>query len=364
MNTELEPHYSAASPDAREIIRATLVKHDADLYGLGTPSYARFSLARVLRAQANRQPLDARDKPVLEGAASFLAQQYDPYRAWVPFAAIETRAMTSIPGAKGGFLVGENTLEPVDVLRPWSVVASAGVQLLPGLRDGVLLPRVTASTTATWVGELSTPAGETPPSLGNVSITPKTAIAFVKFSAQLLRQGEAAEPFLRAQLLAAVGEVFDQAFFAGTGGVQPLGLLNTSGFGVQSGTSLAHAGILAMRKKVLAAGAREAALQWVGHQDVQELLGARERATGGGRFLWDDDGVLGKPAHATKTAAANTLVAGDFSQAVAGIFGPGIRLDVDPSQDFNSAGLVARVMLMCDVAFPQPAAFAVATGIT
>jgi hypothetical protein len=47
------------------------------------------------------------------------------------------------------------------------------------------------------------------------------------------------------------------------------------------------------------------------------------------------------------------LVVGDFSTSVIGVFGPGMRIDIDPSQDFNSAGLVARVMLMCDVAFPQ-----------
>ena len=55
---------------------------------------------------------------------------------------------------------------------------------------------------------------------------------------------------------------------------------------------------------------------------------------------------------------------GDFSQVAVGLFGSGIRIDVDPSTDFNVGGLVARVLLFCDVGFPNPAAFTVATSIT
>ena len=91
--------------------------------------------------------------------------------------------------------------------------------------------------------------------------------------------------------------------------------------------------------------------------DDSGSLGGRQRFTGSDATLWDSDNgtILGLPAHATKNASG--LVVGDFSTSVIGVFGPGMRIDIDPSQDFNSAGLVARVMLMCDVAFPQPAAF-------
>jgi len=140
--------------------------------------------------------------------------------------------------------------------------------------------------------------------------------------------------------------------------------LNHAGIGTQSGSSLAHAGLLAMRKAPLTAGAREAMLQWVGTPTIQETLGGRQRFTGSDATLWDSDNgtILGLPAHATKNASG--LVVGDFSTSVIGVFGPGMRIDIDPSQDFNSAGLVARVMLMCDVAFPQPAAFCVASTVT
>ncbi len=72
-------------------------------------------------------------------------------------------------------------------------------------------------------------------------------------------------------MLSAVGELLDIAFLNGAGGSQPLGLLNTPGINTQSGTSLAHAGLLAMKQKALTAGGREDALAWVGAPAIQEL---------------------------------------------------------------------------------------------
>jgi HK97 family phage major capsid protein len=357
----LEVHQRTA-PHVRDKIAAELAR-----YYSGVASDNSFSLTQLMCAQAGGHlaQLSKANQAVCESAAMLANQNFNLQRAWVPLRAIDVRALATIPGSKGGYLAGPDTLEAVDVLRPWSVVASAGVQLFTGLVGNVVLPRTATAVTAGWYGpEGSAAPSETPPTLGEVSMMPRTAVGFVKFSIQLLRQGVAVESYLRMQLLRAVGELLDIAFFAGAGGVQPPGLLNTTGIGTQSGTSLAHAGLLTMRQKVLTAGGREAALQWVGAPAVQELIGARERATGGGRFLWDSDGILGKPANATKNAPANALTVGDFGQAAVGIFGPGIRIDVDPSQDFNTAGLVARVLLLCDVAFPQPAAFTVATSIT
>lgn len=363
MNNELLPDRHIPE-QTRSKIAVQLARYYSELSGLSVTEErgADFSISRMLLSHATGTPLQGREREVCGAAATVMAQQFDPFRNWVPLQALRT--LGADLGPKGGYLTGVDTVDPVDVLRPWSVVASAGAVMMNGLANDVLIPRVTSATTATWVGEPSAAPSESPTTLGNASMSPKTAIAFIKISMQLLKQGQAVEQLLRAQLLGAVGELLDASYFAGAGGVAPLGLLNHSGIGTQAGASLAHAGILAMRRQVLAAGGRQAALQWVGAPAVQETLGARERSTGGGRFLWDDNGILGAGAHATKNAPASTLVCGDFSTSNVGVWGPGIRLDIDPSQDFNSAGLVARVMLMCDVSFPRPDAFCVATSVT
>lgn len=364
MHAALQPDY-AVPHDARATIAAELARYYGELAGTAARSTEEFSLARLLLGQTRRDGPQNREAEVCKAAATSFAKEYDSCRVWVPLRAIFTqRTMSTQPGSKGGYLVGVNTMQPVDVLRPWSVAAASGAQVMFGLRDNVDIPSTATAVTAGWISEGGQPAVETPPTIGGVSMSPKTAIGLVKFSLQLLRQAEAVEEYTRAMLLAAVGELLDQVFFAGAGGDHPLGLLGTPGIGTQSGASLAHAGVLAMRKTVLNAGAREERLQWVGTPAVQELLGAREAVTDTARFLWDTDGILGLTARATKNAPASALVCGDFSQAVIGVFGPGLEISVDPSQDFERAGLVARVMLMADVAFPRPEAFCVATAIS
>ncbi len=362
MNSDLEPDFPAR-PDARASVARALAQHYTELAGLDAPDAPAFSLARMFNSAALRRAQTGREREITGAAATLAGQEYEPNRLWVPLAALG-RSMGAFPGSKGGYSVGADVLTAADVLRPWSVTAQAGMQILSGLSGNVSVPRVTTSTTATWLAEGEAPADETPPVLGEVSMTPRTAIATIKFSAQLLRQSEHAEQLIRDQLLRAAGALLDAAVLNGAGGAEPLGLRLTPGIGTGSGANLAHAGVVAQRAQLIAAGAREDRITWIATGAVQALLAVREFAAGSGRMLWDDNGILGRPAYATPLAPAATLVAGDFSTGLLGIFGPGLRIDIDPSQLFGSAGLVARVLLFADVAYPQPSAFSVATSVT
>jgi len=327
----------------------------------------KFSLVRLFGLMMANRHIDGVEGDIVAATALLAGESHVNHnRVWVPWGAL-TRALSTVPGPKGGYLVGVDTTSPIDTLRPWSVVNSAGASTLNNLKNNVAIPRDTAAPSITWIGHNNPGPSESPPSLGEASLDMRTGLSLTQFSLQLLQQGAGVEPYLQRRLTRAAGEGLDVACLAGPGGLSPLGLLNTAGIGTQSGTSLAHAGLLAMRKAVLLAGGRADALAWVGTPAVQELLGARVRetgATGGGRFLWDDNGILGEPAFVTKNAPASALIVGDWSQMVIGLYGPGVRIEIDPSQNFNAAGLVARVLIMCDVVFPQPAAFAVATSVT
>ena len=252
-----------------------------------------------------------------------------------------------------------------DVLRPWSVVASAGVTVLEGLTGNLTLPQVAtgAAAVGAWVSAEGVVAPHTQPVLGEVAMTPKHATAFTRFSRQLLLQSEQTEAFIRAQLLEAVGGLLDQAVISGSGANgQPLGLANTAGIGTQSGTSLSHAGTRTMRRQILAAGGRESNLAWIGAPDVQDVLSGRERSTGSG-FIWDG-GILTRPAFASSYVAAGTLACGDWARAVVGLWGPGFVVEVNPYENFQAGKLSARLLLECDVMFSPLGAFSVSTSIT
>lgn len=354
----------------KDPVRASLARTLADYYhelsGFDGKPPPRFSLARAVREAGTQLGLsDGYEHEVCSAAVLLSGTRdfVDGHRLNIPLSALRT--LTTQPGSQGGYLVGTQTASPIDVLRPYSVIAEAGINMIEGLVNNVAIPRVANAAPGGWIGEGGS-LPEAQPTLGQASLTPRTGGAIVYFSHQLLKQGEAGEALLRQQLLATVGTLLDKAFFVGVGGIEPIGLLSTPGVQSVSGTGLAHAGLLDMREAVLAAGGREDRLRWVAAPAVQKLLGARERSSGGGRYLWDDGFVLGRPAHATATAPASTLVVGDFTQAYLGIWGPApsIRVEVNPYQDFNAAGMAARVLLIGDFVFPQPTAFAVAKAIT
>lgn len=333
------------------------------------PAAPRFSLASVLSQMQHERGLSGGyERELCQATALAAGESFDQHRVLIPFGALATRRDLTVGagGASGGYLVGTSTADPADVLRPFSTVAQAGATIVSGLRDNLVIPRVTSESTASWIDSENTQYPDAQPSVGVATLSPKHAAAIVYFSRQWrVQSAEAGELLLRQQLLGAVAALLDQALLAGAGSAgAPLGLVGTSGVNTATGTSLALAGLLEMREEILAAGGNEANLRWISTPAVQRVLAARERNSGGGRNLWDDDGILGRPAFATKRAPTGVLVAGDFEKAIVAIWGSAVRVEVNPYQAFQSGGMAARVVLTCDVAFPQASAFAVASSVT
>lgn len=275
------------------------------------------------------------------------------------------RDLSTSSGPRGGYLKGTEALAVADLVRDGHFLGEVGAQYVSGLTSDVTIPAVREGITGEWLnlqnGVQMTPSD---PTLGQVSMVPHTAAGYTRYSRQLSLQHAALESTLSMLLREAVTGLLEQAVLTGPGGVAPLGIVNTAGVGTQAGAALAFAGLRAMRKKVLLAGAAERKLHWIGDPATQETLGGRVRiASTDSRTLWDDDGILGKPATATAYAAAGTLVVGDWSRCLIGIWGDSVELEMDPYADFARALEGARLIMNCDVAFPQPSAFAVSTGV-
>lgn len=332
------------------------------------PVLPRFSVSHVLRQlEGPRGVFEGYEQEVCSAAALIAGRSYEMHRVFVPFAALAERDLSASVGGFGGYLAGTSVMRARDVLRPFSVVAEAGVTLLEGLKDSLTMAQVQAGAAAagTWLATETAQSPSTQPALGDVVMAPKAASSYIRYSRQLTLQAEQTEPFIRTQLLEAVGGLLDQVVIAGTGANgQPLGLINTSGAGAQAGTALSYAGMRTMRKQIMLAGGVEKRLSWLGAPDVQDVLGGRERAAGSGRFLWDDDGVMGRPAYASSYVAAGTLACGDWSRAVVGLWGPGFVVEVNPFEQFQAGKLSARIILECDVMFSPSNAFSVATNVT
>jgi len=358
-------HQRTIPESTRANIALTLAQHYAELAGNEPRESRRFNAGRALLAQASERGLqDDYEKEICSAAAMISGRRHDPHRVLYPFSAF-ARDLTVASSAAGGYLVGGDKRPPIDVMRSWSATARAGVTLVSGLIGNPSIPQVSAAAAASWGATEAASITHDQPDLGESVMTPKRAAGVTRFSRQLMKQASALDAFIEAQLLEAVGALLDQAILAGTGvDGQPLGIINTSGVGTQSGAALSHAGTRAMRKQVLDAGGLEERIAWVGATDVQETLGGRERFSGGGRAIWDDNGMLGRPAHATGYAPAGALIGGDWSRCMVGLWGPGFIVETNPYENFQSGQLSARIILECDVVLTPRAAFTVATSVS
>lgn len=322
-----------------------------------------FSFARAVIGLADGH-LDGLERETFQESAKRAGMPFDPQRVFVPWSLMTRDLNTAGPGA-GGYLVGTSTGEALDVLRPWSVTARAGIDSVENLRDNATLPRTASKVTGYWLSTETGQVTESQPALGSIALTPKSAGAFMEFSRNLSMQA-AAEAYCRRELLRTLGTVVDAAVIGGSGASgQPTGLLNTPGLGTQSGTSLAQAGVTHMKALVAAANAPDEGISFLGTPAVRELLETRERATGLG-FIWDNDLVASRPARVSTDVPAATLICGAWSEVLLALWGGGFVFEVNPYDPtgFKAGIIQARVLVSVDVAVKHADAFAVSSSIT
>ena len=99
---------------------------------------------------------------------------------------------------------------------------------------------------------------------------------------------------------------------------------------------------------------------------MRALLEGRERVTGSGRFVWEHDEVADRRAYVTTDMPAATMLCGDFSLVVLGIWGQGFQLEVNPYDPtgFKAGTIQGRMIVSCDVACLHPSSFIKSESIT
>ncbi|MFO0243997.1 MAG: phage major capsid protein [Betaproteobacteria bacterium] len=318
-----------------------------------------FSLARTFAGLADGK-LHGADEHALREFSEAGGRAFDLSRVVLPWDVLVQRDLSVATPAN---LVSTNVLTAADMLRPWSVTAQAGIQVLEGLRADTVVPVTTASAIVAWSANEASAVAPSTPTMRQVLLRPKIAIGVVAVSRQLLLQSNA-EEFLRTELLRTAGSIVDAAVLNGSGASgQPTGVLNHS-ISTQAGAALAWSGVTSMKSVAAGKGAQDMA--WVAPPAVRQILEARERAAGSG-FIWAADMVAGRPAYATTDMPASTLLVGPWDRVTLGLWGPGIELMLNPydSTGFRTGTVQARVLLACDVGMAcDPLAFVRATSVS
>lgn len=330
--------------------------------GNAKPLGGQFSFARMVQSMAHGG-LSGFEAETLQEVAHRTGQQFDRMKPFVPFELLARDLSASVASA-GGYLVDSTTMAAADILRAYSVVGGLGVTVTAGLAANAEMPRTSTKATPYWVQDGGNVTPSTP-ALSMVANTPKTAGAFLEFSRNFSMQPQA-ESFVRRELLGTVGEAVDMAVLAGTGtNGQPLGIVNVPGINTQSGSSLAHTGVVKMKQTVASANAPDSGIAFIGTPAVRELLEGRDRATGLG-FIWDNDRVASRPAAVSTNVPASTLIAAYWPAIHVLMWGAGFQFEVNPFDPtgFKTGKMQARVLISCDVAATYPSTICVASSVS
>lgn len=323
------------------------------------------TISRYVGAVARRPrspDITGADAEIAAAWALECGAEYDPRVMRCPWRVM--RALAA--GTSGGYLVsGEAT--PVATLRPYSVTARAGVQIVDGLRAGQTIAALEAPIELSWIdGDATAEPTDTTPTFAPVSSLPKLASGLVRFSRKLKLQTNI-EQFLALEFLAAAGRAIDRALLAGSGiSGEPFGILNTDGVASQSGTTFDRDDAIDMRDAIASASANDEAISFIGAPGVRTTLSKREVVADTGRYVWDFDRMADRAARVTPDMPTGTLIAGDWSTAVVALWGSGIAIDFTEMRPdaFARGGVVGRVLVDVDVVLPRRAAFVISPAVS
>jgi HK97 family phage major capsid protein len=356
--------------------------------GLTKREIKRYSLFRAIRALANPGDKRAREEAAFEFECSQAQLKVDgrdtaqgiliPHDVLVSrrLAAKGQRDLVVGTASAGGNLVGTD-IQPgsfIEVLRASNPVL-ADATILTGLNGNIAIPRHSAATTAYWVAESGAPT-EGAPTFDQVTMSPKTAGAYLDISRKLLLQSSIdMEDFAFMDLAVQLGLEMGDVAIEGGGSNEPTGIIGTAGIGnVAGGTNglaptWAH--ICNIKKEVAKDNALMGRPKWYLNSDTVAKLEQTERASSTGYFILDQDRgnrtmagfgytetnlVPNDLTKGTSSGVCSAIVFGNMADLLIGMWG-GLDIIVDQSTGSTTGTLRIVTFQSCDVAVRHAQSF-------
>ena len=354
----------------QKIDRKQHIASEISTVGMNEEEVREYSLIRMIRAMLkhgdNWRQAAGFEAELSDEVAKRMGK--DPRGAFIPRDVMcQKEVVRELTATSGAPLIGTDHLGGsfIELLRNRAVVFNLGARILSGLVGDVEIPKQSGAATAYWVGDSSdiTPSDQ---AFGTVSLTPKTVGAATLFSRKLLLQSDpSVEALVLDDLARVLALAIDQAALNGDGASNnPTGILNTSGIGAVTGTSLGWNGIVELETDVSEANADIGTMFYVMRAAMRGLLKTREKASNTAKFLMDDNGTVnGYPSAITNQMPSATILFGAFNQLLIGMWGA-LDVLVDKYTSAADGGTYIWVYQDVDVAVRHAAAFSAATSIT
>lgn len=178
-----------------------------------------FSFAKAALA------ISQRDQSLAPMEWSMMREAYAKYES----SNDKKRVMSTDLDSHGGFIVpNEYIADLVEMIYAREVVTKLGATSITGLTGGpVQIPGQITSTTAAYVAE-NAQINPSDALLGQLELRPREVAAMVQLSNRLLRMSSpAAETLVRNDMARQIALRVDLSALRGTGGTQPVGIVNT-----------------------------------------------------------------------------------------------------------------------------------------
>lgn len=182
----------------------------------------------------------------------------------------------------------------IDILRTRMVVRQAGARVMADMQGLFSIPRQNQAATSYWVSEGSAPTASNQ-TIDQVPFSPKTIGAYTDYTRRFMEQtNQAAEAFVRDDLMAVIARGVDAAALVGSGmGSVPLGIANNPSVPViplgTNGAAPTYAGIVSLETKVAVANADVGTLSYITNATVRGTLKQTLKVTSSTFpiYLWD-----------------------------------------------------------------------------
>lgn len=282
--------------------------------------------------------------------------------AFIPMSAIEQRVNTTGSASEIVPTIHRPDLY-IGALREKLVARTLGVRVLTGLSGNLDIPKYGSGLTTGWVAEnTAVPDGNM--DFSNVGLTPKHVGGKTEMSRQLIQQSSPdIEQLVREDLAFLIAKQIDRAIIAGSGvGAEPMGILNMPG--VQTGTlaSLTWPAVLAFAQKLedleLSGGT------WLTNATAKNKLAVTLKNAGLPGYLLEANSMADRAVVTSKAVPADTVVLGDFSQILLGVWSE-LDILVNPFAEpaYSRGGVQVRAMATVGTACRYEQAFVVADDL-
>ena len=294
-------------------------------------------------------------------------------------------------GTTGSSLV-ENELLAAAYIEPQYIqprVIAAGATVLSGLVGNVLVPKMSASDTVSWLAAEGAAYSNTEPTFAQVQLNPTDVACYVDLTRRLLQQATpAAEQVIRDDLAKIISVAIDGAAISGSGtSGTPLGILGQSGIGLvaagTNGGSVTYPIIGSLVGTLASQNALYGQLAWLTTGGLAAHMMSVAKFAYGSATLWEpplrkepqpgEGSVMympsfisnNCPSNGTKGTGTNlqTLLLGNWQDLLIGQWGV-MQILADPYSQSNTGTVRLTAIQTVAVAVRHPQSFAVCTDLT